>query len=90
MTQTFQNQDSSGKSSLVKVASFTSWTVLYVQVIGPQTLILATDPMTLQGGGGLQINSQDGIQKLSWMGDLWGTGSGNNTIADFEFPGNSQ
>ncbi|MGH9770301.1 MAG: hypothetical protein ACRD4Q_01145 [Candidatus Acidiferrales bacterium] len=87
MTQTFQNVDSAGKKSLSRVASFPAWTVLYVQVQGPQTLILATDEQTLEAGGGIQMTSQDGIQKLSWIGELWGTGSGANTQADFEFPG---
>ncbi|HEV2498627.1 MAG TPA: hypothetical protein VGY31_03490 [Terriglobia bacterium] len=87
MIKTFQQTDSSGKASIQSIANFKQWTVFYVQVQGPQTLILATDDQTLQAGGGLEITSADGIQKLSWIGPLLGTGSGNNCVADFEFPG---
>jgi len=90
MIQNFQNSDSTGKLSIAKISTFTAWTVFYVQVRGPQTLYLATDSQTIQAGGGIAVTSQDGVQKLSWIGDLYAIGSGPNTVADFEFPGNAQ
>lgn len=81
--------DGAGKPSVELLGTYRHWTMVHLQVYGPQTLRIAKDrgslSMQLAGlNGGLSIVAADGIVSRWWRGELWGTGSGSNTTVDIE------
>lgn len=78
----FRDVDSTGAASPSKIATYSSATMIYVQVKGPGTLRLAKTVQELTspapGAGtlnGLEISNVDGIVPLRCKGDLFGIGS---------------
>jgi hypothetical protein len=87
----FNDVDSQGKPAVQIIGNFANWTVIYFQVIGPNTLRISAKQANLaqpRDGQvqGLQIVGPD-IQKIEWIGPLYGVGSGPNTVVNVEVPG---
>lgn len=87
----FTDQNPQGGRWTSNVANFSNFGEVVVQVQGGSTLYVATDAQQLaQDMGsyrqGLQITQDMGIQRLTWKGAMWISGSGPGQ-ADFQFLG---
>jgi hypothetical protein len=94
MVRTLIDIDSAGKPAAVQLANFHDYTYVYLQVIGPGYVRLATNVQELvqpapgSGGllNGLQIASTDGLVLLRWIGELWGIGVTGGVNVDIQIP----
>ncbi len=75
-----------------RIAKFSKYTRVHLQVYGPNTVRVAVDEQTLivphatGQAQGLSFVQASGVVALTWIGELWAIGSGPDTSVDFEIP----
>lgn len=74
------DRDSNGAPYARKLGTFKTWTRVFIQVQGPETVFFGNIPQDLQapvvnGRQGLQVTAANGLLNFWWIGDFWITAS---------------
>ncbi|MGA3168089.1 MAG: hypothetical protein ABSA41_12540 [Terriglobia bacterium] len=88
MRITFSDLDGVGKPNVQPLGNFPNWTVVYIQVFGPNTLRIGPSAVRLANGEGLQLTASDPVKPgWDWIGPLYGVASAPGTVVEIDWPG---